>query len=45
MKKTNLYIVSGGVGKQVLFTNLIEDLAKKDNEIKQSIIEINKRLI
>jgi len=33
MKKTNLYIVSGGVGKQVLFTNLIEDLAKKDNNL------------
>ena len=31
--KTNLYVVTGGIGKQVLFSNLIEDLAKKDGTL------------
>jgi hypothetical protein len=33
MKKTNLYALTGGVGKAVLFTNLIEDLSKKDKNL------------
>jgi len=33
MKKTNLYALTGGVGKAVLFTNLIEDLSKRDNNL------------
>lgn len=31
MKQTNLYCVHGGIGKQVIFTSMIEELAKRDN--------------
>ena len=33
IKKTNLYPLVYGIGDQVLFTNLIEDLAKRDNNL------------
>ena len=30
MKQTNLYCVHGGIGKQVIFTSMIEALAARD---------------
>ena len=33
MKKTNLYVVTGGIGKEILFSNLIEDLSHKDDNL------------
>lgn len=33
MKKTNLYVVTGGIGKEILFTNFIEELSQRDNNL------------
>lgn len=41
--KTNAYAVVNGLGKHALFTNLIEDLSKKDDN-KISIISLNPEL-